>query len=255
MDLRELCADLVAEEGRGHTPFGLYLINGSDDRAEIGRAVEREVFYDYFGNSPTLLAEEYDRYDRSSLFICMIDHTRNLPAGVFRLILPSERGFKSFHDLEKDWGVTGEQILRRADIDPESSLIWDLATLAISRDYRGQSASGLVHLGMLQGLSMLGTRCGISHLVAIIDLVVADLFQATFHRPLVAFPQVAPKHYLGSGSSLPMYLDAEEYRSRLALIDADSYELLFMGAGLEPMVSSPMPHPDSEVQEHWFRTA
>ena len=255
MDLRELCADLIAEEGRGHTPFGLYLINGSDERAEIGRAVEREVFYDYFGNSPALLAEEYDRYDPASLFICMVDHGRRLPAGVFRLILPSERGLKSFHDLKKDWGVTGDQILERAGIEPDNSLIWDLATLAISNDYRGHSASGLVHIGMLQCLSMLGTLCKISHLVAIIDLVVADLFQATFHRPLVAFPQVEPKHYLGSGSSLPMYLDAEEYRSRLALIDADTYEMLFMGTGLEPMVSSPIPHPEALIQEHWFRTA
>lgn len=255
MDLRELCADLIAEEGRGHTPFGLYLINGSDERAEIGRAVEREVFYDYFGNSPALLAEEYERYDRSSLFICVIDHLRNLPAGVFRVILQAEAGLKTLHDLESGWGTTLDEFFRRTGIAPDASPIWDVATLAISRDYRGDASSGLVRLGLSQGICMLATMADAKYLVTIIDLVVADLMQIYLKRPWVPIPGLEPKNYLGSSSSIPMYLDCEEYRSRLALIDADTYEMLFVGTGFEAVISSPLTSPDADVDERWFKIA
>lgn len=256
-DLRELCAAVVAEEGRGHTPFGLYLINGSDEYAEIGRAVEREVFFDYFGNSPALLAEEYDRYDPSSLFVCVVDHLRNLPAATMRLILPSSVGFKSFHDLEKGWGVTPEVAMERAGIDPSRGPIWDVGTLAVSTEYRGEALAGIVGLGMFQALNVLGAMADAKYAVMIIDLVVADLLQTHFHRPLVAFPGLAPKHYLGSASSLPMYLDGDEYRSRLALIDADLYEMVSMGSGLEAMISSPLNDPEAAAvaDQRWFRTA
>ena len=103
--IEDLTRSVVEAEGRGDTPFGLYVVRGDEAASEMGRSVEREVFYDFFGNSPELLAAEYQRYDDASLFLCVVDHLRMRSVGVFRIVLPSDAGFKTFHDMEKEWGL------------------------------------------------------------------------------------------------------------------------------------------------------
>jgi len=127
--------------------------------------------------------------------------------------------------------------------------------LAISAEYRGDTASGMVRLGLCQALCMLAARADVPYLVTIIDVLVADLMQRFLQRPWQSFPRVEPKRYLGSGSSLPMYIDAFEYRSRLALIDPDAYELLFEGVGTEAAISTPLADRDPALDERWFHTA
>jgi hypothetical protein len=39
------------------------------------------------------------------------------------------------------------------------------------------------------------------------------------------------------------------------MIDPDLYELLFMGSGLESVLSSPLGGPEAEIDERWFKTA
>jgi hypothetical protein len=255
MDVREITRSVIEAEGRGDTPFGLYVVRGNDPAAEMGRSVEREVFYDFFGNSPDLLAAEYGRYEEASLFLCIVDHARNWPAGVFRIVLPSEAGLKTFHDMEKDWGVEMPTLLERSGMHTDERSYWDVATLAISADYRGDAASGMVRLGLCQALCMLAARTDVPYLITIIDVLVADLMQRFLQRPWQSFPRVEPKRYLGSGSSLPMYIDAHEYRSRLALIDPDAYELLFMGIGVESAISTPLADRSSELDDRWFQIA
>lgn len=255
MTIDEITRSVVAAEGRGDTPFGLYIVRGTDPESEIGRSVEREVFSDFFGNSPELLAAEYGRYEASSLFLCIVDHLRMRPAGVFRIVLPSEAGFKTFHDMEKDWGVEMPDLLDRSGMHTDERSYWDVATLAISADYRGDAASGMVRLGLCQALCMLAERTDVPYLITIIDVLVADLMQRFLQRPWQSFPRVEPKRYLGSGSSLPMYIDAHEYRSRLALIDPDAYELLFMGIGVEAALSTPLADRSPALDHQWFAIA
>ena len=255
MDIEAITRSVVEAESRGETPFGLYIVRGTDPASEMARSIEREVFYDFFGNSPDLLAKEYGRYEASSLFLCIVDHLRMKPAGVFRIVLPSDAGLKTFHDMERDWSLDISELLERAEMRPERSAYWDAATLAISADYRGDAASGMVRLGLCQALCMLAARADIPYLVTIIDVLVADLMQRFLQRPWQPFPRVEPKRYLGSGSSLPMYIDAFEYRSRLSLIDTDAYELLFMGVGTEAAISTPLVDRDPALDDRWFQTA
>lgn len=255
MDIEQITRAVVEAESRGDTPFGLYVVPGTDPAAEIGRSIEREVFYDFFGNSPDLLAAEYGAYEAASLFLCIVDHVRMRPAGVFRIVLPSPAGLKTFHDMEKDWGLHIPDLLDRSGMHDDPNSYWDVATLAISADYRGDAASGMVRLGLCQALCMLAARTDVPYLVTIIDVLVADLMQRFLQRPWQPFPRVEPKRYLGSGSSLPMFIDAHEYRSRLALIDPDAYELLFMGIGVESAISTPLADRSPELDERWFQIA
>lgn len=255
MDVEQLTRSVVEAGGLDDAPFGVYVIPGSDPTAEIGRSVERQVFHDYFGNTPELLAEEYGRYERSSLFLCVIDHLRMRPAGVFRIILPSPAGLKSFHDMEREWDLTVPDLLDKTGLHTDQASYWDVATLAISAHYRGEAASGIVRLGLCQAVCMLATRAEIPYLVTIIDVLVADLMQRYLQRPWQPFPRVEPKSYLGSGSSLPMYLDANEYRARLALLDPDAYDLLMRGIGMEAAISTQLNDQSPELDERWFKIA
>jgi len=254
-ELDELATALIEREGRGDTPFGFYIIRSEDPAAELGRAIEREVFYEFFGNTPDLLHEEYDRYEGASLFLVMVDHLRRLPAGVLRLLLPSPVGFKSFHDIETHWGASMDEVLEATGVEFDLQSLWDVATLAMSRDYRGEATQGLVTLGLYQGMDMLTNLVDLKHGTAILDLIVYDKVQTAFHRPFRPFTGLEPMRYIDSPSSLPIWCDIQEYRTRLAMIDADLYEVLYAGKGFEAMISSPLYGIDAEFDERWFEIA
>lgn len=255
MALDELATALIDAEGRGDTPYGFYVLRADDPASELARAVEREVFFEFFGNTPELLAEEYGPYEGASLFLCVLDHQRRRPAAALRLLLPSPAGFKSLHDLGRQWGEDPDEVVRRSGLELDPSSLWDVATLAVQREYRGAASSSLVSLGLYQGLTMLAGAVDLAHAVAIFDLIVLDLVQTTFHRPWTGFAGIEPRRYLDSPSSLPVYCDVREYRARLAMIDADLYALLFAGIGLEAVISSPLRGLDTPVDHRWFRTA
>ena len=61
--------------------------------------------------------------------------------------------------------------------------------------------------------------------------------------------------YLDSPSSLPIWCDIREYRARLAMLDADLYEVLYAGKGFEAMISSPLHGIESDFDERWFEIA
>ena len=228
-----------AAHDRGHTGFGVYVLRHDEPGAELARSVEREVFLEFFGNTPELLAEEYGPYEQASAFICVIDHVQRRPAGVMRVILPSPRGFKSLHDLESHWGRSVDDVMERSRIDLDRNALWDVATLAVGADYRGAASGGLVSLALFQALAMLGTRSGTRWAVAILDVVVLDLIQSEFLRPFTMLDGLSPRRYLDSPSSLPVLLDAADFESRLRFRAPSMAEILFDGRGLETVISTP----------------
>ncbi len=251
----ELATALIEAEGRGDTPFGFYIVRSEDPAAELARSVERDVFFEFFGNTPDLLHAEYDPYESASLFLLVVDHLRREPAAVIRMLLPSPIGFKSLHDIEKHWRQPFDQVLTRTGVEFDFDSLWDVATLAVARDYRGEATQGLVTLGLYQGMDMLSTLVDVQHAVAILDLIVYENVQKSFHRPFHPFAGLEPMRYLDSPSSLPIWADIREYRARLAMLDADLYEVLYAGKGFEAMISSPLYGIDAEFDERWFEIA
>ena len=57
--LRELGDRVVATAGEPSEPFGVYVFAADAPESELARHVEREVFYEYFDNTPELLEAEY----------------------------------------------------------------------------------------------------------------------------------------------------------------------------------------------------
>ena len=238
-DLVGVAADLIAREGRGQTPFGLYVLGSHEPAAELARSVERDVFLEYFGNSPELLAHEYDRFEPSSFFLCVVDHRRQVPAGVIRIIVNSPVGLKSLQDLEHGWDVSVDDLCERTGIEMDLDQVWDVATLAVASDYRGAATTGLISAALYQGIGGIFSAHRIRWMIAILDLVVLDLVQGAVQRPFQNFDGLEPRRYLDSPSSLPVWADWDEYLPRLKMISPDDYELFVEGRGMEDVVSLP----------------
>ena len=235
-ELRELAGRVVAGAGQPSQPFGVYAFAAHEPESELARHVEREVFYEFFENTPELLATEYGPYEDSTIFVCVLDHRRRLPAGVIRLVLPSPAGFKSLDDVEAVWGHRLEGVLERTGMSLETDRVWDVATLAVDSEYRGRATDGLVSLGLYQAVAQLALRCNVRWVVTILDLVVLDLIQQATSHAFEGFAGVEPMRYLDSPASLPVYCDLDAYFPRLETADPSTYELLYDGRGLEPAV-------------------
>jgi hypothetical protein len=220
-------------------PFGLYVFRSDDPASELARYLERGVFLEAFGNSPELLTREYGPYEDACTFLCVIDHRRRVPAGMMRLILPSDAGLKSLIDLELVWEEELGEVLLRTGVNFAPERVWDIATLAVGVGYRGRAAAGLVSLALYQSLIMSAFQSEIDYFVTILDAVVLRAVQGQIKRPFSVFPGVNAQSYLGSKSSLPVWCDIRTWSRRLAEVDPTLYELFFKGHGLEAAVAPP----------------
>jgi hypothetical protein len=215
-------------------PFGAYLFRSDELGAELGRHLERAAFYEAFGNTPELLAEEYGPYEPSSFFICVIDHMRRLPAGVMRVLQPSTAGFKTLEDLQAVWGEPAEDLIARTGLEMDQRRTWDVATYAVAAEYRSaKAATGFVSMGLYQTLTLAARCCGILWFIAILDLPVFRILRWKLHMIFAGFKGVSPKPYLGSTASIPAWCDVTEAERRLAQEDPDLHAILVRGIGLE----------------------
>jgi len=215
-------------------PLGVYLFRSTDPTAELARHVERVVFMETFGNTPELLAKEYAPYEDASIFLCVVDHLRRLPAGTMRIVLPSVVGFKTLDDAAPVWGEPVTAMAARTEIDIDLARTWDIATLAVAPEYRGKATMGLVSMGLYQALAMATTRCGIDWLLAILDVPVFRMIRWKLRMPMAGFKGVTARPYLGSPASMPVWCNVGDTERRLAVSDPDLHALYFKGMGMEP---------------------
>ena len=237
-EIAEIADELIAARAPSQ-PFGVYVCRFDEPGAELGRFVERGVFLEVFGNTPEQLALEYNRYEPGSIFITVVDHARRVPAGMMRVLVPSTAGFKSLDDMLDGWGVPLPELLARVDDAWDLDRVWDLATLAVSPEYRGEAALGLITQALLQTLTMLGDGWGVDRYVAILDVPVLRMLQWRIGRPFDGFPGVDAREYLGSSASMPVWGSRVAWSAHLAAADPILHDLFFAGRGLEPVISTP----------------
>ena len=228
--------DLASAAARATAPFGVYALGPADPGAELVRDLERAVLLETFGNTPDLVAKEYGAYEDASLFLCVMDHRRGVAAGAMRVIRPSPVGLKSVHDIEAAWGETAEHMAARTGITLDLERTWDIATLVVAEEYRGKATMGLVAIGLYQALALATPRCGVAWLLAVLDVPVFRMIRWRLRMPLAGFAGVAPRPYLGSAASLPVWCDVAATERRLARSDPGMHDLYFRGVGLEPAV-------------------
>lgn len=238
-ELREMASGVIDAAGDPTEAFGMYVFGADEQASMLARHVERVVFDQWFGNSPELLDAEYGPYEASSVFLTIIDHRRRLPAGMARITFPSPIGFKTLHDIEAIWHQPVADVLGRTGLEWDLTRVCDVLGIAIMPEYRGKATDGLLTVSVLQfvvqSLLHIGGRYGITE----IDTVVLEYLQASISHPYQQFPGLEPVRYLDSPSTVPVYVDLEEWMPRLAAADEHLYDILCVQEGIAPAISAP----------------
>lgn len=170
-DIEELTCRLIdrfpgAEDAR----YVCYRIAGTDEISDIARSVERTVFESTFaGNDAEFMAREYGPYEDASLFFLTVDRVKRRPTGALRVTRNSPAGFKTINDLASGRLPIhlAEQEVRTSHRIERWDACWDVATLAVSEDYRRTAAKAALQL--YRGMYVTALEQGIEHLIAIID--------------------------------------------------------------------------------------
>ncbi len=222
-------------------PMGVYVSGLGEPCAELTKQVERTVFYEAFGDTPELLAKEYDPYDETSIFVCVIDHARKVPVGEGRIVMPAPGGpgLKTANDIPNIWGESAREMVERSGLPMDLEEACDLATTGVMPEYRFGASAGLVSAALYHtGLQLL-TRSGVDWMIAIQDSSVQQMIRDHFHGAFVPFEGTEPKAYMGSAASYPVWFCATRWVSRVQEEDPDMLDFLVKGDGLRQMVRMP----------------
>jgi len=195
---------------------------------ESARQCEEHVFLQAFGNTSTLLEEEYGPYNDQSVFVAVSDNSGEV-VGACRLITPGASGLKTLNDVSREpWGVDGLRAARAARID--LSRTWDIATLGVRRDYRGGKL--MVALAIYHGLIRAMRVNHVATATAILDAGVYRLLAGAGYR-VSTLPGTRPAPYLGSRSSTPAFGHWAGVADEQRLTNPDAYRLITLGIGLD----------------------
>jgi len=151
-----------------------------------------------------------------------------------RLILPVEGGpgLKSLLDIEPVWGRRAATLFKEAGFDYDPNQSWDIATLAVSREYRTAASLGLMHIGLYQVVARLGRYFEVKWLVAILDYAVYRLIRLQLRRCFVALAE--ERSYLGSARSVPACCALQIAEAETRENDSVLHEMIYVGSTIKP---------------------
>ncbi|HEY7133633.1 MAG TPA: hypothetical protein VIB48_01080 [Acidimicrobiia bacterium] len=237
-ELRDLAREILSHDGDASQPYCVYAFRSDAPGARLARWLEGEIFGRFFGNTPEMLDAEYSPFNDATVFLCVIDRRRSVPAGMMRLILPSAQGLKTLQDLPHFATTPVDVAIAESGIDLGDT--WDVTTIAVDDEYR-RTSGGLVSIALYQCLGLATRRFDTRGLVAVMDLIALDLVQQVTHDVFDRFPGTEPARYLDSPASLPVYSDLHRYWPRLRSEDATAFALFAEGHGMEEVLHQPTP--------------
>lgn len=207
--LKQLLSEFpLRSEGR----FGCYLLAASSSYSDIARAIECQVFQKFFGNVPAEMAREYAEYEDSSLFFLVVERETQRAAGVLRVIENSAAGFKTLNDIQgAPLCLPTSKVLAHHGID-DLSRCWDVGTLAVVKEFRGQSHNHIVST-MLYGLLHTEVcKRGIDHVITVLDSHAYVQLTQMLGVPFMPIAHSEPFSYLGSENSRAAYVHSPHVR-------------------------------------------
>ncbi|MEZ5114983.1 MAG: hypothetical protein R2737_01835 [Candidatus Nanopelagicales bacterium] len=205
------------------------------DLLAAGHDCEESVFLRWFGNTRDQLAEEYGRYEDTSVFLVVADGAGEA-VGACRLIVPGEPGLKTLHDLGREpWRLDGVRSARAAGLDPDDT--WDIATLGVRDGMRARGV--LVAAALYHGLIAASRANGFRSVVTIMDDPVRELVTGIGMLTHL-LPGASSGPYLGSAGSTPVYGHCQAMIDGQRRIAPEAYRLVSLGIGLDG-ISVPEP--------------
>lgn len=241
-DQQLLRVDAAGEYDGAPKEFAVVIIDGNNPASALGREVEKTVFWEFFKNDLQRLKEEYAGYDRNSVFIVALDVANRQPAGVIRMIPPSEGGSnKTVDDIANPrypWAMPYNELSARAvggSLDLSKTI--DVATLALKPEYRQKNADNLDKLSSYMYYAMYQYTCAQGedwNWIGIIDTKALPGINA-LGRPLDFFREVPAMPYIDSPSSIPFHASTRRIAERIEPIGLGGF--FIRGEGHEPEIA------------------
>lgn len=212
--VQSVCRNLAASRSFFNRlkPIGVYVLSGDSASSDIGRNLEREVFEHYFGNSAEVMFSEYGKYENQSEFVVVVDHLRQMPVGVVRLMKHGVTPVKTIVDVthhSSPWQLTKAAVIKHHDIKLES--VWDIATIAVKRKYRSRMYRRYVKALLLHSIYLHAIRNSALHWVALLDDIHLNSF-IDLGIPVDTINDSSGKPYLGSKSTTPVIVDISKVK-------------------------------------------
>jgi hypothetical protein len=192
----------IRHDGR----FGCYMIPGVSPYSDLARSVECDVFHHFFGNTAEVMHDAYGAYEESSRFFLVVDRILERPAGTLRVIANSKRGLKSLNDIaQAPLCITESAVLEYHGI-PSLDDCWDIGTLAVLKEYRGELQDHQVGTMLYGVLHRAALREGVHHAVTVLDRHAYTQLTQMLAIPFEPIVGSKPFDYLGSPKSRAAYL-------------------------------------------------
>jgi hypothetical protein len=189
--------------------FVCFELEGTDPYANIARQLEREVFFESWGNDAARMTEEFGPYEDASVFFLAIDVDASTAAGVLRMIRNSPAGLKTIVDLDDaekspiaPIAIPVETVLARHGID-DLDRCWDGATAAVPRRYRRKSPT--IHMQVMLTVFAAAMRDDIEHFVAVLDGPVVKTARDVLGLPLCPLADTPPFTHMDAPDNQAVY--------------------------------------------------
>ena len=195
---QRLVDDLLRRSG-GDAPFSVHLAGPDDDAALLSLQVAADVFLESFGNTASLLRDEYAPLLTSMTHVLVLDRARRAAVGSLILQAAPAGELKTFADLaQPPWSLPADGALAAVDLSYGARTAADLLLLAVSSTHRNR---GLAALLMYAGW-VASVQQGIDRWTAILD---DSLLRGLHGLTGGAVRPIAASHpYLGSPASTPI---------------------------------------------------
>lgn len=190
----------------GDGRYGCYLVPGASEYSDIARGVECNVFHHFFGNTAEVMHAAYGAYEDSSQFFLVVDRIAQRAAGTLRVIMNSARGLKSLNDIAQPPLSISEGLVCDYHGIPSLDECWDIGTLAVLKDYRGQHQDHQVGMMLYGVLHRAAMNQGVHHAVTVLDRHAYTQLTQMLAIPFVPIVGSEPFDYLGSPKSRAAYL-------------------------------------------------
>ncbi len=219
-------------------PFALLTLEGDSPYARVARALEGQVFGEWFDNGEDQMTREYGPYEDVSKFFLLVDRSGSVPAGVVRIIHPSDKGLKSVNDLSTEKARTPDgkpvtdltmaEVFDEFGIDEARTL--DVATIAANPAYsKKESGSDLVLSSLMRALYHYAYLQGndYDNLVAIIDEKPLGRLESV-GSPIHTTPKIArPFEYLGAKGNTFIEIPLSEVETSVSAVSPVIFDYVF----------------------------
>jgi hypothetical protein len=161
------------------------------------------------------MTQAYAPYEASSHFYLIADRAEQCVAGVLRVIKSSPAGLKTLNDIEQaPLRIPRDLVMAHYEIDSLENC-WDIATLAVPKEYRLPSMEQHVSALLYRALYADICRRQVEHAVSVMDRRayrhLTHLLGFPF-RPILGAPAFG---YLGSASSYAVHVFVPEAKAAL----------------------------------------